>query len=658
MGKCWWRRHGQAVAVLAFARVTIVKTRGTPTSDWSWLISITSGQHARIIVGALLTVLGAGLGICDPLLMKALLDTALPRRDLRLAIILVALTALVLLGRPYLAGSGLVITYRAFLESAHELRIALLRHISRLSIDYHEQTPAGDKLSRIEQDVTAIGDFGPDVLSGCLRAAVLFLLNCGAVLTISPMVGIFLVVAIPGFAFFDKILKARLCVSANRVQTATGNSTASVAEFLAFIPDLQLLNAEHLGSKRVTAFWRARRDAQAQLKKIEALFGIGTGSVISCALMATLAAGSIQVTRGRLSIGGLIAIFTFANRLFDPVGAAMELYSHIQRMRVSVTRVRSAMSVAPTVEDRASALLVTTSTVPHIEIARLFYAYPRSRIVLRDISLHINASERVVIAGKSGSGKSTLARLLVRFGDPDRGDIRLAGRSISEYPLTELRRSITYVPQRPAIFSGTIAENLHYGNDRASIDELKSALETAQFSPVLAKAREGLDTLLGPGGVTLSGGEAQRLVLARALLKRSRVLILDESTSALDLPTESAIFANLLQFRPGTTLIVISHRLSSLASWADKILLLDDGAVVAEGRHNVLYAQVPAYRKLFDSSSDDDAILYRQCSAGSAVAGTWPHVPHQPGVRGQQPGSVSQSPDLAFTMCKGGENGQ
>jgi ABC-type multidrug transport system fused ATPase/permease subunit len=619
-----------------------MRTQQTRMTEWVWLFLVTRREWTRIIAGSSLTAIGAALALCDPLLMKTLLDTALPRRDLRLAMALVGLTAAALLARPYFAGAGLVITYRAFLDAAHDLRISLLEHITRLSIDYHEQTPLGDKLSRIEHDVTAIGDFGSDVLSGTLRALVLLALNCGAVVSISPIVGLFVMIAIPGFVIVERTLTRRLQRSANEVQTETGSSTACLCEFLSFVPDLQLLVAEFFGSKRVIAFWRARRNAQQRLKKAEAIFGAATGSVITWALMATLAVGSIEVTKGRLTIGGLVAIFAFASRLFDPVGAAMELYSHIQRMRVSVARVRVAFGLKPAIADRGTVRLDSVRA-PDLRVANIYYGYSSARTVLRDVSVNVGSGQRIVIAGKSGSGKSTLARLLVRFGDPSRGEILLAGRRLAEYPLAELRRAVTYVPQRPAVFSGTIAENLRYGNDRACDQELRQIIETVELEQLVFNTGDGLNTLLGAGGVSLSGGEAQRLILARALLRNSHVLVLDESTSALDLPTERTILRNILRSRPGMTLIVISHRLPSVAAWADKIVVLEDGVVLAEGPHNVLYRAVPAYRKLFDSS-DLTGAEFERPMAYSANGETAPQFDTLCQLRQNAPCRGSQQP--------------
>jgi ABC-type multidrug transport system fused ATPase/permease subunit len=235
------------------------------------------------------------------------------------------------------------------------------------------------------------------------------------------------------------------------------------------------------------------------------------------------------------------------------------------------------------------------------------FAYPDADQVLRDVSFRIGTNEHVALVGKSGSGKSTLSRLLARMADPTSGQVLLEGSPATEYALSAIRGAVCYVPQQPVLFSGTIRENLLYANANATEGEINIAVESAQLRSLLARLPHGLDTALGPEAVGLSGGERQRLALARALLRRSAVLVLDESTSALDLPTEQAIFRSIASVRADLALVVISHRLRSL-TWVDRIVLLDSGVIVAQGTHRVLYRENALYRSLYEreGKSEDD----------------------------------------------------
>jgi ABC-type multidrug transport system fused ATPase/permease subunit len=184
--------------------------------------------------------------------------------------------------------------------------------------------------------------------------------------------------------------------------------------------------------------------------------------------------------------------------------------------------------------------------------------------------------------------------------DPTNGNVLLEGRNISEYTLNALRRAVCYVPQQPVLFSGTIRDNLLDANPAASQTEVDEVIAAAQLLPVVSRLPQGLDTVLGPEAVGLSGGERQRLALARALLRQSSILVLDESTSALDLPTEEAVFRAVGSFRKDMALVLISHRLRSL-TWVDRIILLDAGSIVAQGTHSALYRDSSLYRSLYES---------------------------------------------------------
>lgn len=206
--------------------------------------------------------------------------------------------------------------------------------------------------------------------------------------------------------------------------------------------------------------------------------------------------------------------------------------------------------------------------------------------------------------GVSGSGKSTLARLLVRLTDPNTGSVFVDGVRASEYSLDALRKTICYVPQAPVLFRGTIRENLLYANPSAAGRQLEEVIEATQMGPILQKLPRGLDHLLQGGASGLSGGEQQRLAIARALLRDPAVLVLDEATSALDAPTEAAVLRSVRSLRPERTLIVISHRVKSLR-WVDRFVVLEQGTIVAEGDHVTLHRTSRYYRSLADTRMDD-----------------------------------------------------
>jgi len=284
----------------------------------------------------------------------------------------------------------------------------------------------------------------------------------------------------------------------------------------------------------------------------------------------------------------------------------MDLYARTQSVGASIRRVRQLLVLEPTVQDYGTRRLPAGALKFGFAIQDVCFSYADNS-VLDHVSLKIQAGERIALIGMSGSGKSTLARLLVRAADPESGDIWLENYPIKEFALTSLRHTVGYVPQQPLLFQGSIRENLLYGNPAATESELQRALATAQLTSVVNLLPQGINAPLGPGAGGLSGGERQRLAIARSLLRNSPVLILDESTSALDAPTESAVLSSVSKFCEGQTLILISHRISSLA-WVDRFVLLDRGRIVETGSHEVLYARCALYRSLFDASAHDASL--------------------------------------------------
>jgi len=328
-----------------------------------------------------------------------------------------------------------------------------------------------------------------------------------------------------------------------------------------------------------------------------------SGTVNVAFILATflvLSLGSYEYLRGILSVGALVAFYAYQTRIFQPVAVATDLYSRLQRVGASVRRVKTLLETESNVPDHGSIFRAPDELREGLCIHSISYAYRRDTTVLHNVSLRIEGGESLAIVGPSGSGKSTLARLLVRLSDPHAGYLTLNGYPLTEYSLAALRQTICFVPQRPVLFAGSVRDNLLYAKPKASTSDLLRVLDVAQFLPVLERLPKGLDTDLGPSGHSLSGGELQRLALARALLRNSPILVLDESTSALDVPTEQLILKSVAGYREGSMFIIITHRLASI-TWMKRIVVLDRGQLVATGDHELLHAESVLYRKLFES---------------------------------------------------------
>ncbi len=568
-----------------------------------WLI-IRTKPHAGLLTMSFIAATASGIvAVVDPLLMRYWLDVTLPERKLAESLGMVLLIALCFVGRSAINGASSLLSFRVSQHLGMDLRSEVLCHMGTLSADWHERMHVGEKLSRIEQDVEQIAQFATDALSTILRSVLFFALNLAIMFRLDWRMALTVLPILPLFLYVRSRFRGIIAQKADQSQAEIGQSTADLAEYLGAVPQLQLLGAEQRRAGRAINMRLRSVAAQWSQRKAEIGFSVSVTSVLAAAILCLLGLGTHEYLRGALSVGSLVAFYAYVTRVFEPVSSAMELYARSQRMLASGRRVSEVLETQPSVEDKGTMAAIPVPLTHGFVCKSVVFSYPNGKPVLHELDFSIGPGARIGIVGRNGSGKSSLARILARVADPSAGLVTLEARSLTEYRLDALRNAICYVPQHPVLFSGTIRENLLYAAPAASDRRMAPAIKTAQLEEVLLRLPRGLETPLGPEAAGLSGGEQQRLALARALLRESPVLILDEATSALDLPTESAVFQALAGTSRNQTIVVISPRLKSL-TWLDRILVLDAGSVVAEGSHADLYRTCTLYRNLFDRSGE------------------------------------------------------
>jgi ABC-type multidrug transport system fused ATPase/permease subunit len=566
-------------------------------SRWLWK---QLQPHAKLVaMGLAAAVLAGSIGTIDPLLMRHLIDSAPLKHKLIESLPSILLITLCFMGVSAFGGIGTLLSFRVAQLVSQDLRVALLEHMTSLSADWHERTFLGEKLSRIEQDVQQIAAFGSEVANSSLRTVIFFFVNLAIMFSLNWRITLSVMPLLPLFLWVRAHFRTRIQSYADEAQAGVGKAAGKLAEHLAAVPQLQILGAEAAQISRTVGAWVHMLGAQWKQRRTEVAFSISITTVLACGILIVLGLGFHELLLGALSLGGLVAFYAYVTRIFGPISTAMELYSRTQRMSASMRRVREVLETASSVPDHGNTTMLPEPLASGIVCKNVSFLYPNEERALRDVSFNIGARERVALIGKSGSGKSTLLRLMARMSDPASGQVILEGSSITEYTLRALRQTICYVPQQPILFSGTIRDNLLYANADATQKEIDLAVDVAQLSSLLARLPHGIETMLGPEAVGLSGGERQRLAIARGLLRNAPILILDESTSALDLPTEEAIFRAIAAARPDQILIVISHRLRSL-TWVDRLILLDSGTLAGEGTHSSLYRTSALYRSLYE----------------------------------------------------------
>lgn len=578
-----------------------------PESDLRWLLLHLGPLRSRIALGLFCVSLAGIVVAVDPLLMRSLIDEALPQRKLRWALELAGGIGLCYFGRSFLYAMGSLVNFSIAQHCVRGLRIALLDQMNRLSADYHEQTPTGEKLTRIEHDVDEIANLGAETANQSVRAVLFFVLNLAMMAKLDLPMTLTILPLMPLFAIIQRRFSILLKTRADEARGEVGVATSVLNEHLAAVPQIQLLGAEQASAQRALSMWDGMLRAQWIQRRTQIAFSLSIGAILVAAILVVLAFGSAKVLAGDLTVGGFVAFYAYGTRVFDPISSAMDLFARLQSVGASIRRVRELLALQPSVRDLGTRYFNSCRLHEGFNIEKVSVSYG-CKPALQNLTLRIEAGERIAIIGASGSGKSTLARLLVRAADPDAGCIFLEEQPLASYTLASLRGTVCFVPQHPILFRVSIRENLLFGNPRATTEDMLRAIKAVQLASVLSQFPQGLDTTLGPGAVGLSGGERQRLAIARALLRESAVLILDEATSALDIPTERAVLASLAEFRAHQTLIVISHRISAL-TWMDRFALLDQGQLAAVGAHSVLYAQSADYRSLYHSSAQGPSLL-------------------------------------------------
>lgn len=549
--------------------------------------------------------LGSALALLAPLILKWLIDEVLPGRRLGLLVAAVGLIFLCHQGRAALTSVGGYLTMLAAQRLALDMRLRLLRHLDRLSADYHDGTPVGTSMYPLNEPIEEIAYFGSDLLPAILRTLMGTILTLGAMLILSARITLAVSPLIPVFLLARKHFRGRLEDDSETVQYNHIAWSSFLQEHLSSVIAIQLLRQERRQARTAFHLLAVMVRAHNRLFRTGISFTFYTSLTIALAMSAVIGYGGWSVLSGALTMGGLIAFYTYVTQLFEPLSGAAETYVRAQKVFASIRQVQAVLALEPAVKTRPSAIEFPLDPPWAIELNDLRFGYPSSestknRGVLTIPHLNIPAGEHVAVVGENGAGKSTLAKLLARLYDVDSGSISIAGRDVRDIELQSLREHVCYAPPFPILFDTTLADNLRLGKITASVAELEEVMECVGLTMWVSSLQGGLNQRIGPGGSRMSGGQRQRLGIGRAILQRPRILILDEATSSLDTGSEQQLLSSLRGVLPGSTIIVISHRLSALLC-VGRVIVLETGRVVEDASPALLLRNGGAYSRLFNA---------------------------------------------------------
>ncbi len=560
-------------------------------SEWEWLWREVRPFWGYQVVNLCCIFAFSALMMAVPLLMRWVIDDILPaRRWVELAVASI-LFFVFYVCRVLLSAGGSLINKLGVQRVVFCLRTRLLERLQSLPASFHARHPVGELTQRIERDVTVASELGSDIFPSAIRMTIETVMTLAIMAFLDWRLAALLAPLMPLFVYVQRRYRSLLRRSAEEVREASGRQSSLLNEILTGVIQLQLLGAERRLHRRYARLNLLTMQQQNRQRKQELMYTVLEMSIIGVGTALIIGYGGARAIQGTLSAGTLVAFYSYIGNIFAPMQEAVELNARMHRVRASIRRLIA-------IEEEPNALQHAAGAIPlpHpprvLECRNVSFEYAPGKRTLHHVDFEARAGERIALIGESGSGKSTLLKLFARLYDPDEGSIEIDGRDIRAAHLQSLRQTISFVPQDPILFQGTVRDNLRHGRPAAKQDEIAEAAWIACFAEVVERLPKGWDTELGPMGDGLSGGERQRLAIARALLQGRPVLILDEATSALDPATEQTLLSRLERWCDGRIVITASHRLSN-AQWADRIVEMNCGAIARNGAGECIRAELP-----------------------------------------------------------------
>jgi len=480
----------------------------------------------------------------------------------------------------------------------HDLRLTLYNHIQRLSLSFFAEQKTGDLIVRMTSDIDAVQDFVSSALLGIL-------VNC---LTLLGMLGVmfyldwrFTLISIsvaPALFLVVYSFTRRIKTNARAVKKKEGEIASVVQESLSSVRLIKAFAREDYESRRLDEKSLESVEMALLARSVKAKLAPFVELIVAAGTCLVLWYGARLVLSGQISPGALIVFILYLGKMYKPMRDLSKMTDTVSKAQVGFERIREVLRTESQVRDLPGARRAPAFR-GRVEFERVSFSYDSEHPVLRDVNLSVEPGQFIALVGPTGGGKTTLMSLIPRFYDPTSGRVKIDGMDIRSFTLKSLRDQISYVLQETYLFRAAVWENIAYGKPSASRAEIVRAARLANAHEFITHLPEGYDTVIGERGETLSGGQRQRITIARAIIRDTPLLLLDEPSSGLDAESEELVFEALARLMEGKTSVVIAHRLATVMR-AERIFVVEDGSIVESGTHDELLARGGLYSRLYE----------------------------------------------------------
>ncbi len=546
------------------------------------------------------------MDLLQPKLMAQIVDIGLENQDLEFIIKVGAMMlASVFIGGIFGILSGVFTNLAAF-KYSNDMRKDLFNRVINLSFEQTDNFTTGSLVTRLTNDVTQVTNIVSMSMRMMIRTLMQFAMGIYFLLGISKEFRPVLFIALPLMMVIMIFFLVKIAPLFGKVQERVDDVNAVVQENVTGARVVKAYTAEYKESKRFKKANDNLFDINWKIFKLMALLSPFINIIFCGALVAILYIGGYNITNGGgLKIGELSSAITYISTILNGFLMLAMFFQSIVRGIASIKRLNMVLDCKPVVIEGQEEVLEDEETEQEtgtVEFKNVSFSYPNSsgEVVLDNITLKVNKGEKIGILGSTGCGKSTLVNLIPRFYDATEGEVLVDGKNVKDYSFNTLRNKVAMVLQKSELYSGTIKDNICWGKEDATDEEVKYAASLAQADSFIESFNEGYDTYVAEKGASLSGGQKQRVSIARALIKKPEILIFDDSTSALDLKTEAELYKAINKDLSDMTIITIAQRVASVRN-ADKIVVLNDGKIASIGTHEELMKDSPIYIDIYNS---------------------------------------------------------